>query len=324
MPQIKKIDHVALVVEDIDAALAFWRDSLGLALDHIEQVPREKSAIAFLPVGGSEIELVQPTDPESGVAKYLEKRGAGMHHLCLEVDDIEAALAQLQARGVQLIHDQPVTGENGKKYAFIHPKAAFGVLTELYELPRDPARVFPVLETERLLLRAFSLADVGGVFEIFSRADVSAWLEFEPMQSLEEAERRVRGRMGLFERGMGYRWAIVLKDAPEKLIGSCGYFHIRIDTQTFEIGYELHPDFWRQGIMTEALTAVLDYSFSEAALRPVHRLEALVDPGNVASIRLLQKLGFVEECVRREFGFWKGKYQDVKLFALLEPDWKKA
>lgn len=135
MPEIKKIDHVALVVPDIDAALAFWRDALGLELEHIEDVPREKSAIAFLPLGESEIELVQPTDAESGVAKYLEKRGPGMHHICLEVDDLLGMLAQLKAKGVQLIHEEPVVAESGKQYAFIHPKAAFGVLVELYQLP---------------------------------------------------------------------------------------------------------------------------------------------------------------------------------------------
>ena len=135
MPKISKIDHVALVVGDINEALAFWRDALGIPLDHVDEVPREKSAIAFLPLGESEIELVQPTTDDSGVAKYLEKRGPGMHHICLEVDDIEAMLAQLKAKGIQLIHEQPVVAESGKKYAFIHPKAAFGVLVELYELP---------------------------------------------------------------------------------------------------------------------------------------------------------------------------------------------
>ena len=135
MPKISKIDHVALVVGDINEALAFWQDSLGIPLDHVDEVPREKSAIAFLPLGESEIELVQPTTDDSGVANYLEKRGPGMHHLCLEVDDIEAMLAQLKAKGIQLIHEQPVVAESGKKYAFIHPKAAFGVLVELYELP---------------------------------------------------------------------------------------------------------------------------------------------------------------------------------------------
>ena len=135
MPKIKRIDHIALVVEDIDEALHFWRDALGLELDHLQDVPREKSAIAFLPVGGSEIELVQPTSPDSGIAKYLEKRGPGMHHICLEVDDISGMLDQLRAKGVRLIHEKAVNGENGKKYAFIHPRAAFGALVELYELP---------------------------------------------------------------------------------------------------------------------------------------------------------------------------------------------
>lgn len=135
MAKIKKIDHVALVVADIDEALGFWRDALGLELDHILEVPREKSSIAFLPVGDSEIELVQPTTDDSGIAKYLQKRGPGMHHICLETDDIETMLADLQEKGVQLIHEEPVIGDGGKKYAFIHPKAANGVLMELYELP---------------------------------------------------------------------------------------------------------------------------------------------------------------------------------------------
>ena len=135
MPKIKKIDHIALVVEDIEDALAFWRDSLGLELERQETVSRENSAIAFLPLGDGEIELVQPTTDDSGIAKYLQKRGPGMHHICLEVDDIAGMLEHLKAHGVQLIHEQPVVGENGKKYAFIHPKSAFGVLVELYELP---------------------------------------------------------------------------------------------------------------------------------------------------------------------------------------------
>ena len=135
MPKIKKIDHVALVVGDMREALSFWQDALGIALDHQEDNPREQSEIAFLPVGESEIELVRPTSDDSGVAKYLEKRGPGMHHICLEVDDIQAMLLQLKAKDVQLIHEEPVVAENGKKYVFIHPKSAFGVLVELYELP---------------------------------------------------------------------------------------------------------------------------------------------------------------------------------------------
>ena len=135
MPKIKKIDHAAIVVEDIESALGFWRDALGLELSHRENVPREKSSIAFLPVGDSEIELVQPTSDDSGIAKYFAKRGPGMHHICLEVDDIAAMLDQLKENDIQLIHEEAITGSSGKQYAFIHPKAASGVLVELYQLP---------------------------------------------------------------------------------------------------------------------------------------------------------------------------------------------
>jgi methylmalonyl-CoA/ethylmalonyl-CoA epimerase len=135
MSKVKRIDHIAVVVEDIEGALSFWRDALGIEMSHVENVPAEKSEVAFLPVGGSEVELVHPTSLDSGLARYLEKRGAGMHHICLEVDDIEGMLARLKEKGVQLINETPVAGSGGKKYAFIHPKSAFGVMVELYELP---------------------------------------------------------------------------------------------------------------------------------------------------------------------------------------------
>ena len=134
MPTIKKINHVAIVVEDMDDALSFWRDSLGLNLHELRDVPAEKSRVAFMPVGDGEIELVVPTTDDSGIAKYLAKRGQGMHHICLEVDDIEGMLAQLKAKNVRLINEQPRTSANGKKYAFIHPESARGVLVELYQL----------------------------------------------------------------------------------------------------------------------------------------------------------------------------------------------
>ena len=133
MSKIKKINHVAVVVENIESALGFWRDQLGLELDHIEDVPSQASKVAFMPLGDSEIELVEPTQPESGLAKYLEKRGEGMHHLCIEVEDIEAVLAELKEKDVRLINEDPIDLP-GRRMAFIHPKAANGVLLELYEL----------------------------------------------------------------------------------------------------------------------------------------------------------------------------------------------
>lgn len=135
MAVVKRIDHVAVLVDDLEKTLAFWQDGLGIQMSHLEDVTAEKSMVAFLPVGTSEIELVKPTTDDSGLSRYLEKRGPGMHHICLEVDDIEGMLENLKQHGVQLINETPVTGSGGKRYAFIHPKSANGVMVELYELP---------------------------------------------------------------------------------------------------------------------------------------------------------------------------------------------
>ena len=136
MSQIKKINHVAIVVKDIDESLKFWATALGLERHHVEDVPSQASKVAFIPVGESEIELVQPTTEDSGMAAYLEKRGEGMHHLCIEVDDIEAKMQELKDAGIRLINDVPQVLP-GRKMAFIHPKSASGVLVELYEITAE-------------------------------------------------------------------------------------------------------------------------------------------------------------------------------------------
>ncbi|HEY4721407.1 MAG TPA: methylmalonyl-CoA epimerase [Anaerolineae bacterium] len=132
---IKRIDHVAIVVDNIDNALSFWRDALGLDMTHLEEVKEQESIVAFLPAAQSEVELVKPTTETSGVAKYLAKRGPGMHHICFEVDDIRQALTALAAQGMELIDKEPRTSADGKLYAFVHPKSTGGVLIELYQLP---------------------------------------------------------------------------------------------------------------------------------------------------------------------------------------------
>jgi methylmalonyl-CoA/ethylmalonyl-CoA epimerase len=131
--KITKINHVAIVVPDIENALSFWRDALGLELHHVEDVASQKSQVAFLPLGDSEVELVKPTTDDSGVAKFLTERGAGMHHLCFEVDDIDGMLVDLKAKGVRLINESAMQLE-GRKVAFIHPKSSNGVLVELYQV----------------------------------------------------------------------------------------------------------------------------------------------------------------------------------------------
>src|SRR5688572_6302012 len=134
MPKVKKINHVAVVVGDMEKALSFWRDALDMDLHELRDVPAEKSQVAFLPLPGSEVELVMPTTDDSGIAKYLSKRGPGLHHICLEVDDIEGMLEQLRSKSVRLINEEPRTTSDGKKYAFIHPESTAGVLVELYQL----------------------------------------------------------------------------------------------------------------------------------------------------------------------------------------------
>lgn len=129
-----KINHIAVVVEDVEQSLAFWRDGLGLPMGgDVHDVPAEEVKVAFLDLGDAHIELVQPTTDDSGIAKYLAKRGQGMHHVCVEVADIEAKLADLAEKGYELINETP-RERDGRRYAFIHPKSTGGVLLELYEV----------------------------------------------------------------------------------------------------------------------------------------------------------------------------------------------
>lgn len=132
--ELGKVHHVAIVVADIDAALRFWRDMLGLPVEQILPIESDGVTIAFLPVGGSKVELVQPTDDSTGVARFLAARGEGFHHVCFEVPGLAAALETLAAQGVQLIDEVPRPGAEGP-VAFLHPSSCGGVLVELIEAP---------------------------------------------------------------------------------------------------------------------------------------------------------------------------------------------
>lgn len=133
MAKVTKINHVAVAVPDLENSLTFWRDALGLPLNHVEDVPSQKSMVAFFPVGDSEVELVKPTAEDTGVAKFIAERGGGMHHLCFEVDNIVEMMASLKEKGIRLINDVPQELP-GRKMAFVHPKSTGGVLVELYEV----------------------------------------------------------------------------------------------------------------------------------------------------------------------------------------------
>src|SRR5262245_48503848 len=128
------LDHVAIVVADLDAAIRTYRDVLGLELAEVEEVPEQQVKTAIFGRGMGRIELICPTVRDSGVARFLEKRGEGLHHICIEVEDLDGALRELKARGVVAI-DAPEQGAGDARVAFIHPKNARGVLTELRQGP---------------------------------------------------------------------------------------------------------------------------------------------------------------------------------------------
>ena len=131
----KRIDHIAIIVRNLEQALVFYRDTLGITPGEIKEVPSEQVRIAFLPMGGpggSEIELIEPTTPDSSLTKFLEKRGEGLHHVCLEVDNIDAALAEMQVKGAPVLDKQPRVAAEGRAI-FLHPKGTNGVLLELLE-----------------------------------------------------------------------------------------------------------------------------------------------------------------------------------------------
>jgi methylmalonyl-CoA epimerase len=133
------LDHIGIAVKDLRAALAFYRDALGLEIEAPEEVASQSVRAHFVPVGESNLELLEATAPESAIARYVEKRGPGLHHITLRVDDIGAALAQLKGRGVRLVDEQPRPGAEGALVAFVHPSSAHGVLVELKQAVAHPA-----------------------------------------------------------------------------------------------------------------------------------------------------------------------------------------
>jgi methylmalonyl-CoA epimerase len=136
--RLGRIHHVAVVVRDLDASLAFYRDVLGLNLETVLPIPSDRVTIAFLPLGESKIELVMPTDDSTGVARFLEAKGEGFHHVCFEVDDLAETLTRLAIDGVELIDTAPRKGAEGP-VAFLHPRSCHGVLVELIEAPGGPS-----------------------------------------------------------------------------------------------------------------------------------------------------------------------------------------
>ncbi|MBD1869082.1 GNAT family N-acetyltransferase [Leptolyngbya sp. FACHB-671] len=176
---------------------------------------------------------------------------------------------------------------------------------------------FPQLETENLILRQIQLSDAEAVFKIFSDASVTKYHDLDTATRLDQAQFLINRRAELFKSGQRIRWGIACK-TNDVIIGSCGYSSWVKNSFRAEIGYELAKIHWQKGIMTEALRAMINFGFQEMGL---NRIEARVMLENIASIRLLEKLGFEEEGILREHGYWKGSFHNLKLFSILKKSW---
>jgi ribosomal-protein-alanine N-acetyltransferase len=181
---------------------------------------------------------------------------------------------------------------------------------------------FPVLATKRLVLREFQSSDAPAVFDIFSYEGVTRYHNVDTMTSLDQAEKIVANRMRLFPNQWGIRWAITHREAGNPVIGSCGFYMANQEFRSAEIGFELHPDYWRQGLMTETLSAVLNLGYSERFFFELNRVQAFTSLENTASINLLLKFGFQLEGILREYGYWKDRFHDLRIFSLLRREWR--
>ena len=130
---VKKVDHIGIAVKNLEEALEFYENTLGIKCVETEVVEEQKVKVAFLPIGDTEVELLESTEEDGPIAKFIEKRGEGIQHIAYRVDNIEEAIVELQAKGIRLIDEKPRYGAGGAKIAFLHPKSTFGVLIELCE-----------------------------------------------------------------------------------------------------------------------------------------------------------------------------------------------
>lgn len=184
-------------------------------------------------------------------------------------------------------------------------------------------QVFPTIKTDRLLLRRIRESDVAAVFDIFSRGEVTENYDCDPFTDETQAVNWVDWHVSTYEnmKRKGFRWAITIIDKPDQLVGSCGFHSLNPDFQSIEVGYELHPNCWGKGIATEAVTAVISHCFTKNFPSRINRIAATTDLLSPKSVSVLKKLGFKEEGVLREYGFWKDKFHDVRLFSLLRREW---
>ncbi|MFJ8236328.1 GNAT family N-acetyltransferase [Ureibacillus sp. NPDC094379] len=177
-------------------------------------------------------------------------------------------------------------------------------------------REFPVLETERLVLRRITEADAGNVFTYLSDEEVMNYYGLAPFQKIDDALAEIDWYDTILEEKTGIRWGITIK-GQDKVIGSCGFHRMVSQHHRSEIGFELSKAYWGQGIASEAVRTILSYGFEHLHL---NRIEALIEPANLSSQKLVIKLGFVREGLLRSYEYTSGKFDDLFMYSLLERD----
>lgn len=183
---------------------------------------------------------------------------------------------------------------------------------------------FPEILTQRLLLRDFRVSDAAALYDIFSDDAVTEFYDVDSYTQFEQAQKFVNSRIEMNKQfgKNNFRWAICLRLAPEIVIGSCGFHCVNPAYSSIEIGYELNQSYWGKNIAHEAVSAMLNYCLTNNFPFPINRVSALTNLDSVKSIKLLNRLGFVEEGILRQFGYWKNSFHDLRSFSLLCREWK--
>jgi len=243
------LDHVGIAVTDLDASLSFFRDALGLHVDPPEDVSSQRVRAQFVATGASSLELLQATAPDSPIAKFLARRGPGLHHITLKVDDIRAALTQLKQRNVRLIDDEPRAGAEGASVAFIHPSSAQGVLVEL----KQPAVARPAPETPKTI--RFGDIDIVTVSDGFFYLDGGAMFGVVPKTFWEkQAPPDERNRIRMAMRCLllrGARTMLIDAGSGDKMTAK------QADIYRFERGFNLQHALPAAGVSPDAIDVVL-------------------------------------------------------------------
>ena len=177
---------------------------------------------------------------------------------------------------------------------------------------------FPIIETDRLVLRQITKDDAADIFTYLSDEKVMQYYGLEPFKSIEEALEEIEWYQSIFDENSGIRWGITLK-GHGKVIGSCGFLNKVPQHYRSEIGFELSKDFWGQGIATEALEAVIKYGFEQLDLQ---RIQALIEPPNISSQKLVERNGFIKEGLLRNYEFTCGKFDDLFMYSLIKQDFE--